>query len=106
MIDHTPLIDVLDLAIDERRILEFNYHGHHRVVCPSAHGFNRAGSNELLRGYQIDGTSRTGIPPVWRMFSVADIRQLVITDRTFDEDLPGYRCGDRGMGLIFTELCA
>ena len=82
-------------AIRDRRVIEFDYDGHHRIVQPAAAGPHATTGNLVLRGYQVGGTSSSGSVPGWRLFELTDISRLVVTDRTFNADPPGYRKGDK-----------
>ena len=90
-------------AIYNRRVLKFTYHGHPRVVEPHAYGLSRA-ENEVLRCYQIGGTSDSGRVPCWRLMVVDRIESLTVTKQHFDNVRPGYARGDKGMSTIFCEL--
>ena len=90
-------------AIQNRNVLEFNYHGCHRVVEPHAYGLSKA-SNEVIRCYQTDGYSNSKIIPCWQLMKVDDIEFLTVTERHFLDARSGYRRGDRSMPTIFCEL--
>ncbi|MDQ7064657.1 MAG: hypothetical protein Q9P90_10480 [candidate division KSB1 bacterium] len=72
-------------AIKYKRILEFSYNGHFRVVEPHVPGVSN-GKLQFL-GYQISGSSSSGGIPQWRRFDLDRIRNLVISDQVF----PGRR---------------
>jgi len=97
-------VSALTEAIKARLEIEFTYDGHHRVVRPAAHGTHIDTGNESLRGYQVAGTSKTRMPPLWDMFTVSKIVNLKVTQRRFDEDPEFYKRGDKHMGTIFAEL--
>jgi hypothetical protein len=61
-------------AIATRTLLAFDYDGHHRTVEPHCHGTGPHGQ-ELVRGYQIAGSSKSGTLG-WRLFDVARISEL------------------------------
>lgn len=82
-------------AIADRRVVEFDYDGHHRVVQPAAAGSHATTGNAVLRGYQIGGSGKTRAVPFWDLFLVEKISNLVMTDDTFNTDPPGYVRGDR-----------
>lgn len=94
----------IDVAIRERREIEFTYDGHLRVVQPAAHGRHKDTGNEVLRGYQIGGGSNSRQPPLWDLFLVAKINSLTVTDRRFTANPPHYSQGDKHMKPIITEL--
>lgn len=72
---------LVEQAIQNRKILEFTYHGFLRVVEPHILGVNR-GVTQVL-AYQIGGRSKSGGIPEWRRFDLHEIKNLVITNQTF-----------------------
>ncbi|WP_205858664.1 hypothetical protein [Plantibacter sp. M259] len=94
----------IDDAINDRVEIEFTYDGLPRVVQPAAHGTHVSTGKELLRGYQTGGTSATRSVPLWDLFSVAKIESLVVTERRFDANPPGYSPDDRHLGEIYAQL--
>jgi hypothetical protein len=81
-------------GIAARRLLAFDYDGHHRVVEPYCHGTSIDGT-ELLRAYQVGGTSsshRLG----WKLFDVARAAPIRPLQETFQRR-PDYRADDRAM---------
>lgn len=67
-------------AIEEMRLLEFTYRGHHRVVEPHTHGIDRKG-RESLSAYQVSGTSGSGGVPDWRLFRTSGITFLIFISK-------------------------
>ncbi len=90
-------------AVNKRCVLEFTYQGHHRVVEPHAYGLSRQ-HNEVIRCYQTGGTSSSDTLPCWRLMEIAQIRDLVVSDKHFVGTRPGYARGDMHMSTIFCEL--
>ena len=72
-------------AIRSKKMIEFNYSGHHRVAEP--HVYGRHGGKEQLLVYQVGGSSSSGGLPEWRRVDVPRISDLVVSDQTF----PGSR---------------
>ena len=68
-------------AIASRRLLEFDYDGHHRVVEPHCHGRGAEGQ-DFLRAYQVAGTSASG-PLGWKLFDLARVRNLRVLNGSF-----------------------
>jgi predicted DNA-binding transcriptional regulator YafY len=58
-------------AIKQKNIIQFNYHNHLRIVEPHVLGISKG--HIEVEGYQIGGSSSTGILPNWRRFSLEDI---------------------------------
>lgn len=86
-------------AIAGRRLISFDYEGHHRVVVPAAHGDHASTGNPVLRGYQIRGTSSTRSVPLWDLFRLDTMKDLLILEEVFAEDPPGYRRGDKHINV-------
>ncbi len=86
-------------AIEHRLLLQFHYGGGLRVVEPYRHGYSTAG-NEVLRGYQVSGYSRSRNPSGWRLFDVQKMGQLRSAPETFAASRPGYAAKDRAMRSV------
>ena len=85
---------LLAQAVSERRIVEFRYHGEHRIVEPYRLGLD---SGRLrLMGWQ----ARKG----WRSFHADDMEELEVTDRTFFDPREGYVRGDDRLDRILAEV--
>lgn len=69
-------------ALAERRIVQFKYHGHSRLVEPHALGHVSEGRLALL-GWQVSGGSASEPPPGWRTFVLAEISRFKLTRKTF-----------------------
>lgn len=91
--------DDLVLAINERRVVQFTYDGHQRVVEPFLLGTTTAGKL-ALRGYQTEGTSKSGKVPGWHLFSLSKISALEVTQAKFEGVRPLYNPGDKSMSCI------
>ena len=68
-------------AIRGKRLIEFDYHGYHRVAEPHVYGQNH-GVDQLLV-YQIRGGSSSGRLPDWRRVDLQGIINLIATEETF-----------------------
>ena len=85
---------LLRQAIRDRRVVEFRYHGEHRVVEPYRLGLD-AGRLRLM-GWQ----ARKG----WRSFHADEMEDLDLTDRTFFQPREGYTRGDDRLDRILAEV--
>jgi len=65
---------ILD-AMDWPQLLIFKYGDSDRVVAPFVVGVSSEG-NPLLRGYQLEGVSRSGKGEGWRVFQINKIENL------------------------------
>ena len=80
-------------AINEKKLIAFQYHGKNRLAEPHDYGIQR-GAQRLL-SYQLAGESTTGGLPDWRLVDVADMTNLAITDKKFTGNRPaptGQHC--------------
>jgi hypothetical protein len=73
---------VLCDAIRLRHVVRFLYHGGVREVEPYVYGRDADG-NELLRGFQVRGASRSGEVAGWKMFHVEDMTSVAVTFEAF-----------------------
>ncbi len=90
-------------AIREMKLLQFQYHGHLRIVQPATYGIDENGRKALL-AYQIRDKSATGHIPRWRIFHESDICALSILDEQFSENPPGYVRDDKWFSNIWCQL--
>jgi hypothetical protein len=70
----------LEAALRERRPVRVTYHGHERVLCPHALGWNK--SRPMLLGYQAGGWTSTGTLDAdprkrWRCLFVDEVEKVV-----------------------------
>jgi len=91
-------------AIIEKRVIQFHYEGHQRIVQPHAYGIHKDTGNEILRAYQVGGYSSSGNIPGWRLYKVSKILNIEITDKKFENPAPGYRKNDSAMSYIYCQI--
>ena len=89
-------------AIEERRYVTFIYDGVAREVQPAALGDLTTGVL-ALRCYQTAGGHVTS-GHEWNLCKVEKIRQLQVLSKTFSENPPGYRRGDKQMVSVYAQL--
>jgi hypothetical protein len=65
---------VLD-AMEWPQLVVFNYGGFDRVVAPFVIGVSSEGV-PLIRGYQLEGSSRSGKGEGWRVFKVGEMQNV------------------------------
>jgi hypothetical protein len=94
-----PKVPQLCIAIHGRRRISFVYHGRERVAEPQCYGISTAGK-EALRVFLIEGRSGQLEP----LFTVAEMKDLTVLDKTFTRPGPKYKKGDSAMQHIFCEL--
>lgn len=90
-------------AIQEQRHLEFYYGGYRRVVEPHCHGVTTAG-NEVLRGFQFAGSSKSGNSFQAKLFEVAKMSRIKLLNSTFQNPHKNYRKNDSAMQTIHCQL--
>lgn len=87
-------------AIDQRRLIQFTYDGHPRVVIPACYGVTTKG-NRALRAFQIEGSGTSDTePPYWRLFTEDGMQGVVVLERTFAEVPPDYNPNDAHLDVI------
>jgi len=91
-------------AIRNRRVLQFTYAGHPRIVEPHAYGLKKRTLKEVFRCYQTGGTFRSGKVPGWTLMEVDKIEFLIMTNEHFEGMRPKYSKGDKDKSTIFCEL--
>jgi predicted DNA-binding transcriptional regulator YafY len=77
-------------AIQSKKVLSFSYGAGKRDVEPFCYGVHKSSGNEVLRGYQTGGFSESGNGTGWRLFKVAEISRLSITEKGFTGVRHGY----------------
>jgi predicted DNA-binding transcriptional regulator YafY len=90
-------------AIQTKRLLQFDYDHCRRVVEPHIFGVSTTG-NTILSAYQTDGRSNSGKIPDWRTFDLSKIKNLKITDQTFQKPQPDYNPDDPHFARTFAKL--
>ncbi len=69
-------------AIANRNLVEFTYHGYHRIAEPHVYGI-KDGKRKILV-YQIGGLTSTGSVPDWRLIGLEEVSGLrVVKGETF-----------------------
>jgi hypothetical protein len=69
-------------AIRERLLLQGTYHGAFRIFEPYCHG-KSPHDDEVVLGYQREGTSKSGAELGWRCFHVTEFQDLSTLDVRF-----------------------
>jgi hypothetical protein len=84
-------LDICD-AIVRRCLIAFDYNGSRRLVQPYCHGFTRQGG-ETLRAVEVGGRGRA----FGKLWTVAKMENLHVTDERFTPDDPDYNPDDSAM---------
>lgn len=72
---------LLRTAIASRRLIQFDYENYLRIAEP--HDYGVIGGEKQLLIYQIDGESRSGTIPNWRLVRVAAMNRVQILSKEF-----------------------
>lgn len=96
---------VIVQAIQERRVLSFNYRGSPREVEPHAYGINTAG-HEALSCFQVSGASNTGTPRDWKTLLISEMLFLAVPGQTFAGPRPEYVRDSKMFTRIYAHLRA
>jgi predicted DNA-binding transcriptional regulator YafY len=93
----------LDLrkAIHEHKVIRFEYEGAVRTVEPYTYGRLKTTENLMVSGFFVDGFSKSAKGQGWRLYSIAKITNLCITDVSFLPNRDGYNREDSRMGEIY-----
>lgn len=78
-------IGVILEAMDWPQLVVFLYGNSDRVVAPFGVGVSSEG-NPLMRGYQVEGKSRSGRDKGWRVFQIRKMENLENYQDYFDAD--------------------
>jgi hypothetical protein len=76
-------------AMDWPQLIVFNYSGSDRVVAPFVLGVSSEG-NPLMRGYQLEGISKSGKGAGWRVFQISKMENVENHQDFFDKDDFGF----------------
>lgn len=89
-------------AVEERKVLAFDYDDKPRLVEPHAVGVNAKGQL-VLRAFQVTGDSATS-STAWKLFTVDKMINTIVAGLTSQAPRPGYKAGDRAMAKIIAQL--
>ncbi len=91
---------VIRAAIADKRLLAFRLDGLERIAEP--HDYGVRNGRPMLFVYQLEGGSRSGRLPDWRLVTVANVSHVRMLERTFG----GPRIAPTGKHLVWDELWA
>lgn len=78
-------IEIILEAMDWPQLIVFRYGASDRVVAPFVVGVSSEG-NPLMRGYQLEGLSRSGKGEGWRVFQIRKMENIENHQDFFDKD--------------------
>ena len=82
--DQMKVLTIVD-AMDWPQLVIFRYGDSDRVVAPFAVGVSSEG-NPLMRGYQLEGNSRSGKGEGWRVFQIRKMGEVMNHQDFFNKD--------------------
>ena len=74
--------EIICSAIKSKELIQFNYDKGTRLVEPYCFGLSK-NDKEILRAYQIKGSSKSGHPEGWKLFNSSKIEDLKINNELF-----------------------
>lgn len=91
-------------AIQNRNLLRLTYDGGFRTVEPHAYGHNDSKDHDLLRAYQVSGSSKSFEYVGWKLFRCDEIQAIEVLSDHFGAARLGYKRGDGALDRIYAEL--
>jgi hypothetical protein len=85
-------------AIEDKKMLQFNYHRYVRIVEPHVYGVKDG--KKSLQAYQVGGESSSGGLPQWRRFFLDDLSDI----ETLNDGFSGKRDYPSGIHSSFDEI--
>ena len=95
--------DLICEAIQCKKLLQFSYGNHTRVVEPHILGRDSAG-HDVLSGYLVRGYRESRKQPYWRFYVLSDVTLLSMLDETFLGPRKGYNPKDPRMLKVYCRL--
>ena len=95
--------DLICEAIRCKKLLQFSYGSHLRVVEPHMLGRDSAG-HDVLSAYLVRGYSESRKQPYWRFYLLSDLKALTMVDETFSGTRKGYNPKDPRMLRVYCRL--
>ena len=96
------MLQTIISAIQNRQEVSFTYDGIDRIALPAAVGVSRTGK-DVLRCYQTQG-GHINPGHKWDLCTLAKITNLQLTGKTFENNPPEYKRGDKGMLKRYAQL--
>jgi len=92
--------EVISKAIENNRMIQFNYKDELRLVEPYTYGVSKKG-NDQLRAFQTDGGSNSDSDLGWRLFTIDNMENITILNNEFKPTRDGYNPDDSAMVEIY-----
>jgi hypothetical protein len=95
--------DLICEAIRWKKLLQFTYGNHTRVVEPHLFGRDSA-EHDVLSAYLVRGYSESGQKPYWRFYLLSNVTLLTMLDECFPGPRKGYNPKDPRMLKVYCRL--
>lgn len=95
--------DLICEAIRCKKLLQFSYGDHTRVVEPHLFGRDSAG-HDVLSAYLVRGYSESRQRPYWRFYLLSNVTSLTMLDERFLGPRKGYNAKDPRMLKVYCRL--
>lgn len=101
MVSQSDIENVLRKGINTHSLVKIKYldDDSERLLEPYTLGINKKG-NWALRGYQLEGPSKSGNPEGWKMFRLDRIENIENTPTMYSPNRNGYNKKDLGFSSI------
>lgn len=90
-------------AINDRKLLSFDYENLNRVVEPFTLG-KTGKDNDVLSAYQVSGEAHRSTVPCWGLFNLNKISNLEVLSENFSANREKYRRDDSRMHNIYCQI--
>jgi len=95
--------DIICTAINNRKLIEFMYERHRRIVEPHLVG-QKASGNDVLSAWQVGGYTESGAYERWRNYLLEKMETVRVLDESFATPRRGYNPNDTTMVQIYCRL--
>ena len=95
--------EIITEAIENKKVIEFEYKGDLRIVEPFVIGVSSTGKDSL-RAFQVDGNSTDSSSFSWKLFTVDKISNLSISKENFTSQREHYNPNDSALKPIYARV--
>jgi hypothetical protein len=98
--------EMIHQAIRAHALLEFDYHGEHRIAAPYCYGVTPRGLN-ALRAVQLrrrNSTSKSGGFGFGKLWHEAEMEKVSVMSESFVPDDPNYNPNDSAFAQVLCRI--
>ena len=95
--------EIITEAIENKKVIEFEYKGDLRIVEPFVIGVSSTGKDSL-RAFQVDGNSTDSSSFSWKLFTVDKISNLSVSKENFTGQREYYNPNDSALNPIYARV--